>query len=183
MPDDMKWYALYVVSGLEEQAKRNIEKSIVNHKLKEKVGQILVPKQTQIQIRKGKRQSVETNLFQGYILIQAVLDKELMYVIKNTPKVKKFAGTFDNPIPIEESEVDKLLKRSEKKVKESASEIDLIRGEEVKIIVGPFADFTGIIDEINIEKSSLKVLVKIFGRATAVDLKFDQVVKLSELKE
>ncbi len=180
---DMKWYALYVVSGLEEQAKRNIEKNLENYKLQDRVGQILIPKQTQIQIKKGKRQSVETNLFQGYILIQADLDKELIHIIKNSPKVKKFAGTYDNPIPLEDSEVDKLLRRSEKKTRESTAEIDLIKGEEVKIIIGPFTDFTGTIDDINMEKSSLKVLVKIFGRATAVDLKFDQIVKLSELKE
>lgn len=183
MSEDMKWYALYVVSGLEEQAKRNIEKSIENHGLQDLVAQVLVPKQLQIQIKKGKRQPVETNLFQGYVLLQAKLDKELIHIIKTTPKVKKFAGTFDNPIPLEEEEVDKILRRSEKKTKDAISDIDLIKGEEVKIIVGPFTDFTGIIDEINLEKSTLKVLVKIFGRATSVDLKFDQVVKLSELKE
>lgn len=180
---EMHWYALYVVSGLEEQAKRNIEKSIENHDLTDQVAQIVVPKQVQIQIKKGKRTPVETNLFQGYILIQAILDKELMYVIKTTPKVKKFAGTYNNPVPLDDSEVEKLLCRSEKKTKDSIAEIDLMKGEEVKIIDGPFAEFTGIIDDINNEKASLKVLVRIFGRATSVDLKFDQVVKLSELKE
>lgn len=179
----MLFYAIYVTSGMEETVRRNLEARLKAFAMRDRVGRIIIPKQKVIEIKKGKRQEVERNLLQGYIILEAALDKELMHVIKSTPKVKRFAGTFDNPIPLEPQEVDALLDEKKKKEKQQVEEVGIIKGEEVKIISGPFADFTGFADEVNAEKATVKVYVKIFGRATPVDLRFDQVIRLSELNK
>ena len=176
-----KWYVLRAISGKENKIKEYIENEVKSLKLQDYVPQVLIPKEKVYQIRSGKKISKERTFFPGYVLVEAVLMGEVPHVLRNTPGVLGFLGTQDGePVPLRKSEVNRILgKVDELNASDEELNIPFFVGESVKVIDGPFVSFTGIIEEINEEKKKLKVMVKIFGRKTPLELSFMQVEKES----
>ncbi|MFP4059586.1 MAG: transcription termination/antitermination protein NusG [Bacteroidota bacterium] len=176
---EKNWYVLRAIGGKENRVKELIEQEIERLKLHDYISQVLIPKEKVYQIRNGKKISKERNFFPGYILIEAALVGEIPHILKNIPNVMGFLGSRgDEPTPLRMSEVNRILG----KVDELASSDEEINvpffvGESVKVIDGPFNSFTGVIEEVNEEKKKLKVMVKIFGRKTPLELSFMQVEK------
>jgi len=175
-----KWYSLRVISGKEKKIKERIELEIQRKNWKEFVTQILVPSEKVYKIRNGKKVILERNILPGYILVEADPDKftgEMVTAIANIPNVIHFLGK-SNPIPMQQSEANRMLGKVDDNQDLSEAMIEpFIIGETVKIIDGPFNEFVGDIQEVNEEKKKLKVIVKIFGRGTEVELNFMQVEK------
>ena len=173
----MNWYIVQAYSGFENKVADNIKDIMAKNSLQNNLGEILVPTQKVVEVKKGKRTQKEKKYFPGYILVKLDLNKNIYHKIKNIQKVSGFLGSSDKPTPISDNEI----KRSLGQVSESAvtqkSGISFEIGEKVKVCDGPFASFNGLIEEIDEEKSRLKVSVSIFGRATPVDLEFNQVEK------
>ncbi len=180
MSEDRKWYCLRVISGKERKIKERIELEIQRSNWGDFVTQILVPTEKVYKIRNGKKVISERNILPGYILIEAVQDKfsgEMIQTIANIPNVIHFLGKT-NPIPMRESEANRMLGKVDESQNLGESMIEpYIVGETVKIIDGPFSEFVGDIQEVNEEKKKLKVIVKIFGRGTEVELNYMQVEK------
>ncbi len=174
-----KWYVLRAIGGKEKKVKEYIESEISRLNLQEFISQVLIPTEKVYQIRNGKKISKERNFFPGYILIEATLTGEIPHILKNIPNVIGFLGTKgDEPIPLRMLEVNRILgKVDELAVSDEEINIPFFVGESVKVIDGPFNSFTGIIEEVNEEKKKLKVMVKIFGRKTPLELSFMQVEK------
>lgn len=175
-----KWYVVRAISGQESKVKDYIEAEISHAKLSDHVAQVLIPKEKVFQIRNGKKVSKERSFFPGYILIEADLVGEVPHVIKNITGVIGFLGETKggNPVPLRQSEVNRILGKVDE-LAESDEELNIpfIVGEAVKVIDGPFNSFSGVIEEINEEKKKLKVMVKIFGRKTPLELSYMQVEK------
>jgi len=175
-----KWYVVRAISGQEAKVKAYIETEIEYAGMAEHVAQVLIPKEKVFQIRKGKKVSKERNFFPGYILIEADLIGEIPHIIKNVTSVIGFLGETKGgaPVPLRQSEVNRILGKVDE-LAESDEEMNIpfIVGEAVKVIDGPFNSFSGIIEEINEEKKKLKVMVKIFGRKTPLELSYMQVEK------
>jgi len=173
-----KWYVVRAISGKEKKVKQYIENEIKRLEKQDYVSQVVIPTEKIYQIRKGKKISKERNYFPGYVLIEALLDGEIAHVIKNIPGVLGFLGAKGEPIPMRPAEVNRILgKVDELSEKGEQISVPFIVGETVKVIDGPFNSFSGIIEEINEEKKKLKVMVKIFGRKTPLELSFLQVEK------
>lgn len=176
---DKKWYVVRAISGKESKVKEYIESEIAAQGLQDYVAQVLIPKEKVYQIRKGKKINKERSFFPGYILVEAALVGEVPHVIKNVTGVIGFLGTkTGEPVPLRKSEINRILGKVDE-LAESDEEFDtpFVVGESVKVIDGPFNTFSGIIEEVNEEKRRLKVVVKIFGRKTPVELSFMQVEK------
>jgi transcription termination/antitermination protein NusG len=175
----MKWYVVRAISGKEKKVKSYIEVEVARVGLSDLVSQVLIPTEKIYQIRNGKKISKERNFFPGYILLEASLLGELPHVIKNVTGVVGFLGDKNgNPMPLRQSEVNRILgKVDQLSEKEEELTIPYIVGESVKVVDGPFNSFSGIIEEINEEKKKLKVMVKIFGRKTPLELSYMQVEK------
>jgi transcriptional antiterminator NusG len=173
-----KWYVVRAISGKEKKVKAYLESEISRLKLEDFISQILIPTEKVYQIRKGKKISKERNYFPGYVLIEAELTGEIPHIIKNVPDVLNFLGTKGAPEPIRESEVKRILGKVDE-LAELGEEVNIpyIVGEMVTVVDGPFNSFSGVIEDINHEKKKLKVMVKIFGRKTPLELGFMQVVK------
>lgn len=175
-----KWYVVRAISGQETKVKAYIETEIEYAGMKDHVAQVLIPKEKVFQIRKGKKVSKERNFFPGYILVEADLVGEIPHIIKNITGVIGFLGETKGgaPVPLRQSEVNRILGKVDE-LAESDEEMNIpfIVGENVKVIDGPFNSFSGIIEEINEEKKKLKVMVKIFGRKTPLELSYMQVEK------
>jgi len=166
------------ISGNEKKVKQYIENEINRLNLKDFVSQVLIPTEKIYQIRKGKKVSKERNYFPGYVLVEAVLTGEIPHIIKNVPGVIGFLGSKGEPVPMRPAEVNRILgKVDELSLKEEELNIPFIVGETVTVVDGPFNSFSGVIEEINEEKKKLKVMVKIFGRKTPLELSFMQVEK------
>ena len=173
-----KWYVVRAVSGKEKKVKEYIESEINRLGLQEFVSQVLIPTEKVYQVRKGKKISKERNYFPGYVLIEAALVGEITHIIRNIPNVLGFLGTGNEPSPMRASEVKRILGKVDELAEQGEGvNIPFIIGETVKVIDGPFNSFSGVIEEINEEKKKLKVMVKIFGRKTPLELNFMQVEK------
>ena len=175
-----KWYVLRAVGGKEKKVKEYIENEIANAGLQEYISQVLIPTEKVYQIRNGKKISKERNFFPGYILIEAALIGEIPHMLKNITNVIGFLGDTKGgePVPMRLSEVNRILGRVDQMAEADAEvNIPYVVGETVKVTDGPFNGFNGIIEEINEEKKKLKVMVKIFGRKTPLELSFMQVEK------
>ena len=171
-----KWYVVRAISGKEKKVKEYLESEISRLQLEDYISQILIPTEKVYQVRKGKKISKERNYFPGYVLIEAVLTGEIPHIIKNIPNVIGFLGTAGEPSPMRESEVNRILGKVDELAEQAEGvNVPFIVGETVKVIDGPFNSFSGIIEEINEEKKKLKVMVKIFGRKTPLELNFMQV--------
>jgi transcriptional antiterminator NusG len=175
---EFKWYVVRVISGQEKKIKQYIESELKREKMEEKVSQILIPMEKVVQLRKGKKITKERNYFPGYIMMEADLEGEILHVIKNVTGVVGFLGSKDHPEPLRPSEINRMLGKVDA-LNESGDNVEVpyLVGEPVKVIDGPFNGFSGVIEEINEEKKKLKVVVKIFGRRTPVELNYMQVEK------
>jgi transcriptional antiterminator NusG len=175
-----KWYVVRAISGQEKKVRDYIELEVRRNKMEDLVSQILVPMEKVYQVRNGKKIVKERSLYPGYILLEAALVGELPHVVKNTTGVINFLGSEKggNPVPLRPSELNRILGKIDE-ISESVEEINIpfTVGESVKVIDGPFNNFSGVIEEINEEKKKLKVMVKIFGRKTPVELNYMQVEK------
>ena len=173
-----KWYVVRAISGKEGKVKEYLEHEIDRLNLQDYISQVLIPKEKVYQVRKGKKISKERNYFPGYVLIEAALSGEIPHIIRNIPNVLGFLGTKGEPDPIRPAEVNRILGKVDE-LAEQGEEVNVpfIVGETIEVIDGPFNSFSGIIEEINEEKKKLKVMVKIFGRKTPLELGFMQVEK------
>ena len=173
---EKQWYAVHTYSGHENKVKTTIERRAESMNLKDKVFRILVPTETELRTRAGKRQEVQRKVFPGYVLIEMVLDDTTWYLVKSTTGVTGFVSSGNKPVPLQDKEVQAILDAIEapdRKPKVKWSKEDVVR-----VVAGPFSDFTGKIEEVNIQKEKLKVLISIFGRDTPVELDFAQVERL-----
>ena len=175
---DKKWYVLRAISGKEVKVKEYIETEMRLRGLTDKVSQVLIPTENVVQVRNGKRVVREKSYLPGYVLVEAELVGDIAFMLRHTPNVLGFLGGMDNPTPIRQAEVNRILGR-ETELQEGPEEaaLEFTLGEVVKVNTGPFSGFNGVIEEINAERKRLKVMVKIFGRSTPVDLGYMQVDK------
>ena len=174
-----KWYVVKAIAGKEKKAKEYIENEVAHSGFEKYVSRVLIPTEKVFSVRNGKRVSKDRTLFPGYVLIEATLEGEVIHAIRNVPNVIGFLTQKDGtPVPLQEDEVKRILGQVDEMI-DSEEELmeSFILGETVKIIDGPFNSFSGVIDEINLEKKKLMVIVKIFGRRTPVELSFVQVIK------
>ena len=173
----MNWYIVQAYSGFEKKVVDSIKDTLSKKKLESNLEQILVPTHQVTEVKKGKRTKREKKYFPGYVLVKVNLSKEIYHLIKNIQKVSGFLGSGDQPTPISDKEIQRILGQVSESAINQKSGISFEIGEKVKVCDGPFASFTGLIEQIDEEKSRLKVSVSIFGRATPVDLEFNQVEK------
>ena len=174
-----KWYVLRAVGGKEKKVKEYIESEVRNMNIENYISQVLIPTEKVYQVRNGKKISKERNFFPGYVLVEALMEGEIPHILRNIPNVIGFlADVGGEPVPLRESEVQRILgKVDELADAESGVNIPYVVGETVKVIDGPFNGFTASIEEISEDKKKLKVMVKIFGRKTPVELSYTQVDK------
>ena len=182
-PADSKWYVIHTYSGYEKKVKKNLEHRIDSLGLKDRVFQVVVPVENEIEIKNGQRQPVERKMFPGYVLVNMIelkendaASNETWFHVRNTPGVTSFVGAENRPIPLLEQEVKSILKQTETEAPRIKP--TFTRGQNVRIIDGPFAEFIGVVDEVSAERNKVKVLVSFFGRETPVELDFLQVEKL-----
>lgn len=172
-----QWYAIHTYSGYEEKVAESIKQRAESLDMKDKIIQVLVPKEKMIEIKNGKRKVVEKKIFQGYVLVEMKMTEDAWYIVRNTPSVTGFVGSGNDPTPMADEEVEKIMKRMGKE--DPKHKIDFELGEIVNIVDGPFKGFDGSISEIDEAKGKLKVLVNMFGRETPVELDGLQVKKTS----
>lgn len=178
---DFKWYVVKALSGQEKKVKQFIEAELEREKLQDYVKQILIPMEKVVQLKKGKKVTKERNFYPGYILVEAVLNAEVENCVKNVNGVVSFLGNQTEAIPLRETEVNRILGKVDQAQEDAEENVEVPYrvGESVVVIDGPFNGFSGVIEEINEEKKKLKVIVKIFGRRTPVELNYMQVEKES----
>jgi transcriptional antiterminator NusG len=174
----MRWYVVHAYSGFESKVKSSLEEHIKLNGMEDKFGQILVPTEEVVEIRDGSKRRSERKFFPGYVLVQMEMDDETWHLVKDVPKVMGFiGGTKDRPAPISEKEAEAILNSVQEGAEKPKPKVLYEPGEVVRVIDGPFNDFNGVVEEVDYEKSRLKVAVLIFGRSTPVDLEFSQVEK------
>jgi transcriptional antiterminator NusG len=171
----MKWYAIHTYSGHENKVKSNLERAIAASGYEESFGQVLVPTQLVTEMKNGKKTQSARKFFPSYIIIEMDLNEETWHIVRNCPGVSRFVGSASKPDPLRETEVSRILGQIEGAKDKTVPEVPFHEGEHVKVVDGPFSDFTGVVDEVNPERGKLKVMVSIFGRATPVELDFLQV--------
>lgn len=173
-----RWYVVHAYSGFENQVKRSLEDRVARSGMQEKFGEILVPTEEVVEMREGQKRKSERKFFPGYVLVQMEMDDETWHLVKDVPKVMGFiGGTSDRPAPISDREADQILNRIQEGVEKPRPKVLFEVGEVVRVTDGPFNDFNGVVEEVNYEKSRLRVAVLIFGRSTPVELEFSQVEK------
>jgi transcriptional antiterminator NusG len=176
--ENFRWYILHAYSGFERKVRESIESRVQAFGLKERVGRVMIPTEPVTEIVNGKKRTVERVFLPGYVLVEMELDNELWHVLKDTPKVTGFLGTGDKPVALSEEEVSSILFRSESTKDKPRMKIKFEKSEQVRITDGPFANFNGVVDEVNEDRETLKVMVTIFGRSTPVELEFGKVEKI-----
>jgi transcriptional antiterminator NusG len=175
-----EWYVVHTYAGYENKVKANLHSRIGSMQMEDKIFDVVIPMEDVMEIKGGKKQVVQRKVFPGYLLVKMIYDNDSWYVVRNTPGVTGFvsSGTGTKPTPLSKREVEKILAVKEETQVKPTFRLEWEEGDVVRIIAGPFADFTGTIAEINVEQSKLKVLVNIFDRETPVELAFDQVAKV-----
>ena len=176
---DLKWYVVHTYSGHEQKAKRHLETAIAQYNLQEQITQILIPTQEVTEMRQGKRSTSTKKFLPSYILIEMELNKQTEHIVRNTPGITSFVGTVGKPVPISQQEVDRVMGQMDHGRVEEVTDFPFRTGDSVKVIDGPFADFSGFVSEVNMERKKVKVMVSIFGRPTPVELDFLQVESVS----
>jgi len=171
----MKWYVAHTYSGHEQKAKKYLENAIISQGMEEKMGRVLVPTETVVEMKQGKRSSTVKKFLPSYLLIEMILDRETQHLVTNTPGITSFVGASGKPVPLKPEETERILKQVERGRTRDYEEVPFKAGDQVKVIDGPFTDFTGFVSEVNQERKNLKVMVSIFGRPTPVELDFLQV--------
>ena len=174
----MRWYVVHAYSGMEKAVERNILERIQRAGMQSKFGRILVPTEEVVEIKNGQRKTTERRFFPGYVLVEMEMDDDTWHLVKHTNKVTGFVGGAKNrPAPISEAEVQKIVSQMQEGTDKPRHKVEFIVGELVRVKEGPFTDFNGSVEEVNYEKSKVRVSVTIFGRATPVELEFSQVEK------
>lgn len=173
----MRWYVLHVYSGFEHKVAEAIHEKARKLKLVDRVGEIMVPTEEIVEMKRGQKVNTERKFFPGYILANLDLSDQVWHMVKDTPKVTGFLGASNKPSPISQREAEALMKQIQEGVDSPRPSITFDIGEEVKVVDGPFASFNGMVEEVDEEKARLKVSVSIFGRATPVELEYAQVEK------
>jgi transcriptional antiterminator NusG len=173
--DQAAWYVIHCYSGYENKVRHNLEQRIETMNMKDKIFDVVVPTQEEIEVRDGKRRTVERHIFPGYVLVNMIMSEESWYVVRNTPGVTGFVGMGTQPTPLRPEEVNQILKRMEAEA--PRVKVTFKVGERIRIIDGPFNDFRGTVSEIDMERSKVRVMVSFFGRETPVELDFLQVEK------
>jgi transcriptional antiterminator NusG len=174
--EEAQWYVIHAYSGHEDKVKKNLERRIESMDMQDRILDVLVPMEDEIEIKEGKRRHVQRRIFPGYVLVRMLMSDESWYVVRNTPGVTSFVGSGNKPVPLQEKEVRGILKQMKQEAPKVKVEYEL--GETVRVVDGPFAEFLGRVDEINGEKGKLKVLVTMFGRETPLELDLLQVEKV-----
>jgi transcription termination/antitermination protein NusG len=169
------WYVIHCYSGYENKVRHNLEQRIETMGMKDRIFDVVIPTQEEIEVKDGKRRTVERHIFPGYVLVNMVLTEESWYVVRNTPGVTGFVGMGNNPTPLRAEEVAQIVKRMEAEA--PTVKVTFKVGERVRIIDGPFNDFRGVVSEIDMERTKVRVMVSFFGRETPVELDFLQVEK------
>jgi transcriptional antiterminator NusG len=171
-----RWYVVHCYSGYENKVKRNLEQRISSMEMENYIFQVIVPTEEEIEVREGKRRTYQRRVFPGYILVEMIMTDDSWYVVRNTPGVTGFVGMGTKPTPLREEEVQHIIERMEAEAPKV--KVTFKQGQRVRIIQGPFADFIGTVDDINMEKGKVRVMVSFFGRETPVELDFLQVEKV-----
>jgi len=175
---NMRWYAVQAFSGYEKSVLRSLEERIARSGMEDKFGQILVPVEEVIEMKGGQKAISERKLYPGYVMVQMEMTDDTWHLVKSTPRVTGFiGGTAQKPTPIRDKEVEIILQRMDDSKNNPTQKLTFEKGESVRVIDGPFKDFSGTVEDINYEKSKLRVTVTIFGRATPVELDFSQIEK------
>jgi transcription termination/antitermination protein NusG len=175
---DLRWYVVHAYSGMEKAVERNILESINRTGMQSKFGRILVPTEEVVEMKNGQRKTTERKFFPGYVLVEMVMDDETWHLVKHTNKVTGFVGGAKNrPAPISEADVQKIVSQMQEGTDKPRHKVEFMPGEYVRVKEGPFTDFNGTVEEVNYEKNKVRVSVTIFGRATPVELEFNQVEK------
>ncbi len=172
---DKHWYIVHTYSGYEERVQKALEQRIKFMDAEDKIFKIEIPKEEEIEIRGGQRRTVAKKVFPGYVLVQMQMDDDSWNVVRNTPGITGFVGSGNKPTPLSEAEVNAILKRAEGSPQ---VKVGFRKGENVRVVDGPFTDFVGVVDEINVAKGKVKVMLTLFGRETSVELDFLQVQRL-----
>jgi len=175
-PDDgRRWYVVHCYSGYEAKVRHNLEQRVETMGMKNKIFDVVIPTEEEIEVKEGKRRTVERHVFPGYILVQMLMDEDSWYVVRNTPGVTGFVGMGNDPTPLRPEEVAQIIRRMEAEA--PRVKVTYKAGQRVRIIDGPFNDFIGTVDEIDMERAKVRVMVSFFGRETPVELDFLQVEK------
>jgi transcription termination/antitermination protein NusG len=173
-----KWYVIHTYSGFENNVKVSVQERIKNAGLEEFVSKILVPIEEVVEVKKGKKKISPRKFFPGYVIIEMEMNEDVWYVVKNTPKVTGFLGGVKDPTPLMDEEVEQLLQQIEGRATRLRPKVEFEKGEVVRVVQGPFTNFTGVIDEVNDERGKMKVMVSIFGRSTPLEVEFTQVERV-----
>jgi transcription termination/antitermination protein NusG len=176
---NLKWYIIHAYSGFERKVKESLESRVQAFGLQDKIAQVVIPTEPVTEIRNGKKYTVERMLYAGYVLVQMDMDDQVWHVVKATPRVTGFVGTGQQPTPLSAAEVDQIFNRVATSKDKPKVKVKFEKNESVRITEGPFANFNGVVDEVNEDRETLKVMVTIFGRATPVELEFGQVEKVA----
>ena len=174
--NNKRWYIVHTYSGYEERVKRSLEQRIKTMDAEDKIFQVVIPTEDEIEIRAGQRRTVTKKIFPGYVLVEMQMDDESWQVVRNTPGITGFVGGGNKPTPLMEEEVKSILKQMQDGSPQV--KVGFRKGESVRVIDGPFTDFIGTVDEINMGKGKVKILLSLFGRETSVELDFLQVERL-----
>mgnify|MGYP001415203913 FL=1 len=172
----LKWYGVHTYSGFENRVKLSLQERIKNLQLEESFGEILIPSETVVELKKGEKRTSTRKFFPGYILVNMELNDETWHVVKETARVTGFVGG-NNPMVIPEEEVHKITRRMEEGAEKPRPKVEFEVGETVRVVDGPFLNFSGVVEDVKPDKAKLRVMVSIFGRATPVELEFMQVEK------
>ncbi len=175
---DKQWYILHTYSGFEQKVADSLRSHAEAFGYADKIGQVLIPTEEVIELRSGKKVTSKRLLYPGYVLVEMAMSDELWHAVKNTPRVTGFVGGGNTPVPLSATEVNEVLYRQASSAERPRPKLTFEKSEMVRIIDGPFANFSGKVDEVNPERNTLRVLVTIFGRATPVELDFLQVEKI-----
>ena len=174
---NLKWYIVHTYSGFERKVKESLESRIRAFNLESKIGKVLIPTESVTEVRAGKKYTSERMFYPGYVLVEMDMDDHVWHVVKSTPRVTGFVGTGQQPTPLSEEEVQQIVYRVGESKDKPKLKVKFEKNEQVRITEGPFATFDGIVDEVNEDRETVKVMVTIFGRSTPVELEFSQVEK------
>jgi len=175
---DLRWYVVHAYSGMEKAVERNILERIQRAGMEDKFGRILVPMEEVVEIKNGQKKTTERKFFPGYVLVEMIMGDDTWHLVKHTNKVTGFVGGAKNrPAPISQAEVEKIVNQMQEGTEKPRHKVEFMVGEFVRIKDGPFTDFNGSVEDVNYEKSKVRVSVTIFGRSTPVELEFSQIEK------
>ena len=172
------WYIVHTYSGFEKKVAESLQQRVQSYGLQERIGEILIPTEDVVEMRAGKKVVTSKRFFPGYILVEMDMTDDAWHVVKNTPKVTGFVGAGTKPTPLTKDEVDQILEQVKSAAEKPKPKYMFEKGEQVRINEGPFTSFNGVVDDVNLDKNTLKVMVTIFGRSTPVELDFLQVEKI-----